>query len=130
MVDPVAFEILESPDEAVRFCIVHSGADVSAGMIILKPDGELPKHHWPQAAQLLQVSGQCALTIMDSKDEILAQHELAPGNSFALPVEAWHILTNTGDDESVLLFKITGDAIEMIEKIRRTYTAIDLEVAS
>jgi quercetin dioxygenase-like cupin family protein len=124
-----AFEILESPDEGARFCIAHSDVNTSVGMIILKSDGELPKHHWPQAAQLLQVSGQCGLTLVDTDEAILEQHELAPGNSFQLNAGAWNILTNSSDEEAVILFKISGDATEMIEKIRKTYAAINLEIA-
>jgi quercetin dioxygenase-like cupin family protein len=129
MAVPAAFEILESPDEGARFCIAYTDTSVTVGMIILKSDGELPKHRWPLAAQYLQISGQCGLTVLGEKDEITEQHEFGPGNSLELPAETWHILTNMGDDESVLLFKITGDVSHMIEKIRKDYTAIDLEVA-
>jgi quercetin dioxygenase-like cupin family protein len=123
------FEIVESPDEGARFCIAHSDEHGTVGLLILKSDSELTKHRWPGAAKLLQVSGQSALTIENDDNEIQAQHELAPGNNYDLPSGTWHIVTNTGDDESVVLFKIAGNAQEMLEQIRATYTAIDLETA-
>ena len=75
-----AFEMWEDPNTGARFCFAHVGADFAAGVLVMKPDSELPKHNRPQAAEnLLQIEGRSQVTLLGETGEVQASYELTPG---------------------------------------------------
>jgi quercetin dioxygenase-like cupin family protein len=123
-----SFEIWESPDGGVRFCFSHSDKQFTTGVLIIKPNVEIPKHNRPLAVEnLLQVAGTCTMTLLGENDEIESVHELGPGNNLRMDRGQWHIHANTGEEESVTLFKAEGDITEVISELKKSFNPIILE---
>lgn len=122
-----AFEIWEDPLTEARFCFSHSDESFTTGVLILKPDTELPKHNRPLALEnLLQISGIAQLTLLDEKGSVEVSYDLRPGTTLHMKKGQWHIHSNPFEEESVTFFKAQGDITKIVERIRQTFTLIRL----
>lgn len=121
-----AFEIWQDPETQARFCFSHTGKDMTAGVLILKSNTELPKHERPLAFEnLLQVSGESRLALLDRHGELQTSYTLSPGTSIHLQKGQWHIHSNPYEEESITLFKAEGDISQAVAALRETFTRIE-----
>jgi quercetin dioxygenase-like cupin family protein len=125
------FHMLEDPKGQARFCFAHVGTDFSTGVLVLKPDTELPKHNRPQAEEnLLQIVGRSQVSLLSESGEIEATYELTPGTSVHMKKGQWHIHANPFGEPSVTQFYADGDITGIVEDMRQTYAAIEPDGAS
>lgn len=122
-----AFDIWEDPLTEARFCFSHSDESFTTGVLILKPDTELPKHNRPLAFEnLTQVSGISQLTLLDEQGTVEVSYDLRPGTLLRMKKGQWHIHSNPFEEESITFFKAQGDITEVVAQIRKTFTSIRL----
>jgi quercetin dioxygenase-like cupin family protein len=120
------FEIWDSPDGGVRYCLSHSDKSITSGALILKSNVELPKHKRQYAVEnLLQVAGESTVTLFNEDDTIEEIRTLGPGNAIRLEKGQWHLHANAGEEESVTLFTAEGDVTDYINKIRGMYNQVN-----
>jgi quercetin dioxygenase-like cupin family protein len=121
-----AFEVWEDPACQARFCFAHVGSDFTTGVLVLKSDTELPKHHRPLAYEhLLQITGVSLVTLLDEDGNVESTHELRPGTALRMKKGQWHIHANPFDEESVTQFKAEGDITGIVETMRHKFTKIN-----
>jgi len=124
------FHMFEDPKGQARFCFSHVGKDFSTGVLLLKPDTELPKHNRPHAEEnLLQLAGRCQVTLLSESGEVEATYELTAGTSVHMKKGQWHIHANPFGEPSITQFYADGDITEVVDNMRETYTAIDPDEA-
>lgn len=124
------FEMLEGEEGKVQFCFSHSDKQFTTGVMVLRPNAELPKHNRPLAIEnLLQVSGVCQVTLYSEKGEIEASYELRPGTSLRMKKGQWHVHANPFEEESVTLFKAEGDITQVVQTLRHKFEAVTIEPA-
>lgn len=119
------FETWESPDKQARFCFSHSDEQFTTGVLILQPGAQLPKHNRPLAFEnLLQLSGECVMTILKDEADQGEGHTLRPGDSLRMEKGQWHIHANPFPAASLTLFKAEGDITSVMKTVRETFTRI------
>jgi quercetin dioxygenase-like cupin family protein len=124
------FEIWEDPSGHARFCFSHQSTDFTTGVLVLKPDAELPKHNRPLAYEnLYQISGTSLLTLLNEDGSVQETRELRPGSGLGMKKGQWHIHANPFDEESITLFKAEGDITQVIKAMHHKYTSITPEEA-
>jgi len=120
-----AFEVWDSPDGQVRFCFSHTGSDFTTGVMILQPGAALPKHNRPLAYEhLLQLSGNCMMTLIAEDGAEQSVHNLKPGDSLHMEKGQWHIHANPNETASYTLFKAEGDITAILDNLRKTFTQV------
>jgi hypothetical protein len=124
------FEMWEDPEGQARFCFAHVGRDFTTGVLVLKPDTELPKHHRPLAIEnLLQIEGHSQVTLLNEAGEVEATYDLTPGTALRMRKGQWHIHANPFGEQSVTQFKAEGDITEIVQTMRHKYTKVDPDEA-
>ncbi|HSW99975.1 MAG TPA: hypothetical protein VLH38_02995 [Patescibacteria group bacterium] len=124
------FEMWEDPEQQARFSFAHVGTDFTTGVLILRQDTELAKHHRPLAFEnLLQIEGRSQVTLLSEDGRVEATHDLTPGTFLRMPKGQWHIHANPFDEPSVTQFKAEGDITEIVATMRRHYVKVDPDEA-
>jgi len=117
-------ETYESQDGTVRFYFAHSSKEFTAGVMVIKPNCELPKHNRPFAEENLeQISGECVMKLFSDENNF-TEHILKNGDFLKIPKGQYHIHANRGDAESITIFKADGDITAVIDIIRKEYKLI------
>jgi quercetin dioxygenase-like cupin family protein len=112
-------EIYESKDGGARFYFTHSSSDFTTGVLVMKPQYELPKHNRPLAVEnLVQISGKCTMKLFSSETDF-SEHILKPGDHLQIPKGQYHIHANPNDTESATLFKAVGDITKVMDALRQ-----------
>lgn len=120
-----AFEVWESPDGQARFYFSHFDKIFTAGVMMLRPGAQLPKHNRPLAVEnLVQVGSECQMTLLDDHDEIEEEHVLKTGDTLRMKKGQWHIHANPFPDISLTLFKAEGDITTVMAVLRESFTKI------
>lgn len=120
-----AFEILEDPATGAQFCFAHAGSDFTTGVLVMKADSELPKHHRPHAEEnLLQLSGHSQVTLLDEAGNVQSTHDLTPGTTLHMKKGQWHIHANPYGEPSLTQFKAEGDISEIVAGMRHKFTKV------
>lgn len=119
------FEIWESADRQARFYFSHSNEVFTTGVLMLRPGTQLPKHNRPLALEnLVQVGGECQITLLDESGEITEEHVLKTADNLRMEKGQWHIHANPFPDVSLTLFKAEGDITAVMQTLRETFTKI------
>jgi quercetin dioxygenase-like cupin family protein len=117
-------EAYESKDRGVKFYFTHSDDKFTTGVMVIRPQYELPKHNRPLAVEnLVQISGTCLMKLFTELDEV-TEHILAPGTYLQIKQGQYHIHANPYDVESVTLFKAEGDITAVMEVLRKEFSKI------
>ncbi len=120
-----SFEVWASPDGQARFYFSHSDKKFTTGVLMLQPGAQLPKHNRPLAHEnLIQVGGECQMTLMDDAGEIKEEHVLRVGDSLRMNRGQWHIHANPFPNASLTLFKAEGDITAVVNTLRKSFTKI------
>lgn len=109
-------------DGKVIFYIAHSDKEFSAGILILYPKAELPKHNRPVVERLMQVYGICIMKLYDEQN--IREITLRERESLQIPPKQYHIHSNPTSDKSITMWKAEGDITNIIEEIRKNYKKI------
>lgn len=121
------FEMLEDTEGQARFCFAHVDKEFTTGVLLLKPDAELPKHYRPKAFEnLLQVAGHSQVTLLNEAGDVEATYDLTPGTVLRMRKGQWHIHANPFDEPSVTQFKAEGDITEIVTGMRHKYNTVNL----
>jgi quercetin dioxygenase-like cupin family protein len=124
------FEMWEDPTTEARFCFAHVGTDFTTGVLLLKADSELQKHHRPLAYEnLLQISGRCQVTLLDEAGNVQDTYDLTPGTSIRMEKGQWHIHANPFTEPSITQFKAEGDITEIVDTMRHKFNRMDPDEA-
>lgn len=125
-----AFEIWEDAEHQARFCFAHVSREFSTGVLVLKPDAELLKHHRPLAYEnLLQISGHCQITLLSENGDVEATYDLTPGTALRMKKGQWHIHSNPFPEQSVTQFKAEGDITEIVQAMHHKLTKVEPDEA-
>lgn len=119
-------EIWEDPDANLRYYLVAITDSFISGALTLKPNAELPHHDVSgQTEDLVQLAGQTNLTLFSDDGSVQTIYNFGPGNNLHISKAQRYTITNVGQEESVIVFRLAGDPREWLQAIRHSYVAID-----
>lgn len=95
------------------YSVLHHDKNMKVKMITVKPKQSLSlQYHFKRAEHWFIVSGS-GIFHLDGTD-----YPAEPGNSFDIPVEGKHTISNTGDTPLVFVEVQTGEAFEEDDIVR------------
>jgi quercetin dioxygenase-like cupin family protein len=124
------FETRESADGLARWYFSHSDKNLTTGVLILQPKGELPKHRRPKSYEsFVQVSGRSKTAIFQGVSETDIERTVvtSKGQQVRLGKGQWHTHSNPFDEVSVTFFKHVGDMTDIMEDTRRSLRPLSVE---
>ncbi len=122
--DMSSIEAYESTDKIVKFYFTHSDEKFTTGVMVIRPQSELPKHNRPLAVEnLVQISGQCVMRLFRD-EENFEEQVISAGDYIKIPQAQFHIHANPFDAESVTLFRAEGDITAVMKSLRESFDKI------
>ena len=114
-------EIYQLPQGKITidFCDEKS----SAGSLELNSNQSLEKHNRPVNEELIQIYGSCVMKLFDGnkpEKEVI----LNKGEKLIIPVNQYHIHSNSSDGKSITLWKFKGNIVDIINNIRNNFKKI------
>jgi quercetin dioxygenase-like cupin family protein len=83
--------------------------ELSSGVCYLQVNGELPRHHHAQAEVYHFIAGTCGVLVNDELFTVNA------GDTVFIPGNAWHQITNVGNDMAQLFYCFATASFDQIE---------------
>jgi len=105
--------------EQGNIMIAYSDKKLSVGTLTLNPKTQLAKHNRPVLESLHQIKGKCLMKLFDSEDKV-EEIELKEGESLDIEIGKFHMHTNPFEEESITLWKASGDITDIIDTIRNS----------
>ncbi|MCK5332695.1 hypothetical protein KAJ41_02425 [Candidatus Parcubacteria bacterium] len=105
--------------EQGNIMIAFSDENLSVGTLEIEPRQELAKHNRPVLESLFQLKGKCTMKLFD-EDGSVREVMLSEGESIDIPPSQFHIHSNPSEENSITLWKASGDITSIIEKIRES----------